>query len=134
MAALLLAQRHCLKDGQYVLLHRHLAKDGLLLREVPHTQPGAFVHRIASHIGSGKDYPAAIWPNESDDHVKAGRLASTVLAEQPDNFSLPHLQFHPVYDSAAAIDLDQILRDEDLRVFVRQWDRSSSRAGSRSLS
>ena len=68
---------------------------------------------------SGENNPAAVWPNETNDHVKAGRLAGAILAQQADDLALPDVQFDPVHDRAAAVDLDQVVRQQDFGVLVR---------------
>ena len=87
--------------------------------QVTHAEPGALVHRVIGHVVAGENDPAAVWPDETDDHVKAGRLAGAVLAEQADDLALPNVQFDSVHDRAAAVDLDQVVRHQDFSVLVR---------------
>ena len=68
---------------------------------------------------AGENNKAAVWPDETNDHVKARRLAGAVLAQQTDDLALPDVQLDPVHDRAAAVDLDQVVRHQDFGVLVR---------------
>ena len=114
MPSFRLAQRQRLENGENVLLDRHLAKDRFFLRQITHAEPGSFVHRIIRHIGSGENDAAAVWPNESDDHVKAGRLAGAIRPEQSDDFTGAHIDSIAVHDRAAAVNFHELLGDENL--------------------
>ena len=99
------AQRERLENREDVLFHRHLAEDRFLLRQITHPEPRPLIHRIFRHIRAGKNHAAAVWPNESDDHVKAGRLTGAVRAEEPDDLARAHFDIDAVHDRAPAINL-----------------------------
>src|ERR1043165_7649638 len=116
MATFRFAQRKSLKNRQNVLLDRHLAKNRLLLREISHAEPSALVHWEISDIGPGENDSAAIWPNESNDHVKAGVFPAPFFPEKANDSPLGNFEPDAVHDRAAAIDLDQVFRPQDLTV------------------
>ena len=49
--------------------------------------PNAPLNIDISSRRSRKNYTAAIWPNESDDHVKTRRLSRAVRTEQAYDFA-----------------------------------------------
>ena len=58
---------------------------------------------------SGKNDAAAVWPNESDDHVKAGRLAGAVRSEQSDDLAGARVDVHAIHHRAAAVNFHQLV-------------------------
>src|SRR4029453_16629636 len=89
MAAFLFAQGHRLENRENVLFHRHFAEDRLLLRQITHPEPGPFVHRVIGYVVSRENNKAAVWPDETYDHVKGRRLAGAVFAPQTHDLALP---------------------------------------------
>src|SRR5205085_9941387 len=76
-----LADRERLENRHDILLDRHLSENRFLLRQITHPEPRAFVHREICHVGAGKQDATAVWPNESDNHVKSSRLAGAVRSK-----------------------------------------------------
>ena len=62
----------------------------------------------------GKNNAAAVWPNESDDHVKARRLARAIRAEQANDFAAAHVDVDPVNDRAAAVNFHELIGRENI--------------------
>src|SRR2546423_10369561 len=127
MATLLLAQGLCLENREDILLDRHLAEDRFLLRQITHPEPRPFVHRVIGDVVFRKNDPTAIRPDEADNHVESGCLAGAVFAEQTNDLAWPDAQIDAVDDRPPAINLDEIVGDEDFRLFVRRWDGGGGR-------
>ena len=58
--------------------------------------------------------PAAVWPNESDDHVKTGGLPGAVRTEKPDDLAGTDVDVDPVHDRATAVDFYDFLSLENI--------------------
>src|SRR5207245_10376879 len=67
------------------------------------------VHRIMCHIGSGKNDAAAVWPNESDNHVEACRLAGAIRSEQSHNFSGARIDIDSIDYRPTAVNFHELL-------------------------
>src|SRR5690348_11283349 len=109
LTALVFAQGQSLQNRHDVLLHRHFPENRFLLRQIPHPEPRALVHGIIGHVCSTKKNASAVWPNEPDDHIKAGRLARAVRPEQTDDLAFARGDVNSIDDSAAPIDFYQLV-------------------------
>src|SRR4029450_479635 len=76
-----------LEDRAYVLRYRKLAEDRRFLRQIGKAEARAGVDRKARQVASVELDAPAIGRDETNDHVKARRLAGAVRAEQPDDFA-----------------------------------------------
>src|SRR5207237_1776122 len=66
------------------------------------------------YVGAGEHDAAAIWPNESDDHIKGRCLASAVRPEQADDFAGASVDVDSVDDRAAAINFHERVGGKDV--------------------
>src|SRR5262249_61540368 len=98
-----------------VLLDAQLAEDRGLLREVAHPAAGPLVHRQLRHVLAVQEHRAAVRAREPDHHVKGGRLAGTVRAEETDHVAGAHLDRDIVHDPAAPEGLVEPLGAEERR-------------------
>src|ERR1700674_1478965 len=128
---LVAGERQRLQNCHDVLLDRHFAKDRFFLRKIAHAEPGPFVHRISGHVPAGKDDPAAVWPNETNDHVKTRRLPGAIRPEQTDDFASPDLDIDAVHDGAPAVNLHELFGDEDVLLRGRLRGRRHRRRSGR---
>ncbi len=96
------------------MLDRHLAKDRFLLRQITHSEPRPLVHRIIGHVGSGKNDATAVWPNESDNHVEAGRLAGAIWSEQSNDLARARVDVHSIDDRPAAVNFHELVGGQDV--------------------
>jgi hypothetical protein len=101
--------RHRFEHRQDVLLGRHLAKDRSLLRQIPEAKTGPQVHRQAGHILAIEVNDASLGGFETDEHVKAGRLACTIRPEQADDLAVVDVKAHIVNHAAASVRFLQVL-------------------------
>src|SRR5436853_7744336 len=88
---------------------------------------------MISYIFATKNDAPAVWPNESDNHVKAGCLARAIGPEQSDDLARACVDVHSVHDRAPPVNFHQLLGGEDavdLRFRRRGYVRSR---GGRSL-
>ena len=104
-----LVQRKCFQNRKNILFHRHLPKDRFLLRQITHPEPGPFVHGVVCDIGARKNHAAAVWPDQTNDHVKTRGLAGAIRPEESDDLARANMHVHTVHDGATAINLDQFL-------------------------
>src|SRR5438309_9727492 len=109
-----LAQRQRLQNRHDVLLDCHFAKNRFFLRQITHPEPRALVHWIIGDVGAGKNDAATVWPNESDNHVKGGRLAGAVRAEQADDLAGAGVDIDSINDRAAGINFYELLGGKDM--------------------
>ena len=116
------ANRQRFQNRHDVLFDRHLAKNRFLLRQITHPEPRTLVHRIIGHVRARKHHPAAVRPNESDDHVKGRRLASAVWSEQTDNLSGACVDVHSINYRATAINFYELISGKDsVDLRLRWW-------------
>src|SRR5207248_6790655 len=90
---------------------------------------GALVHGIIRHILSGKENPAAVWPNEPNDHVETRCLSGAVRAEQPHDLATPHLDVDSINDSASAVHFHELLRYQNVFLLDGLGEGGSRRRG-----
>ena len=81
-----------LKDGAHIFRNGQPAEYRSLLRQVAEPQAGAAVHRHVRHPDAVEMQFAAVHRHQSDHHVKTGRFAGAVRAQQADDFSTAHLK------------------------------------------
>src|SRR5437879_1341554 len=108
------AQRQRLQNRHDVLFHRHFAKDRFFLWQITHAEPGALVHGMIGNVGAGKNYAAAVWPNESDDHIKGRSLAGTVWTEQANNLAGACVNVNSVDNRATAINFHELVGRKEI--------------------
>src|SRR6267378_1502188 len=83
---------------------------------------------MISYIFATKNNAPAIWPNQSDNHVKAGCLARAVRAKQSDDLARACVDVHSIHYRAAPVNFYQLLGGEDT-VDLRLRRRSRFRSG-----
>src|SRR5438270_13826330 len=130
LPALVLRQWQRLQNRHDVLFHRHFAENRFLLRQISHAEPRPLVHRIIRDIVSAKNNAPAVWPNQSDNHVKAGCLAGAVRPEQTDNLAFARADVNPIDDRPAAVNFYELLSGKDI-VDLGRGRGSKSRIRSR---
>jgi hypothetical protein len=106
------AGRGRLEDGQDVLLHRQLAEDGRLLRQVADAAAGPLVHPQAGDVLAVRGARGRRRRDEADDHVEGRGLAGPVRAEEADHLARADPQVDPVDDRAASVGLGESLGDD----------------------
>ena len=100
--------RH-LHHGHYVVLHRHLAEHGSLLRQIADSFLSSFVHRKLGDVLIIKEHTSSVRDNLSGDHIETGGLPCSVRTEEANNLSLVNLHRNAFHDSSDAIFLDEVL-------------------------
>ena len=107
-----------LHDGHDVVLHRHLAEHGGLLREVADPLLGTLVHRELRDLLVVQEDLAVIRNHLSRNHIETRRLAGAVRAEEADDLSLVDLHRDALHHGADAVFLDKV-RAVQFHLFVR---------------
>gem|GEM_PF-2497258 len=92
-----------------VLFDGELAEYRRLLRQVADSFPGALVHRQVGDLLLVEPHLARVRLHQADNHVKRGRLARAVRAEQADDFALFDLDGRAFNHLPLVVDLLQIL-------------------------
>src|SRR5947207_4490267 len=83
------------------------------------TETGTLLQRVVSDVRIRKNGTAAIWPNESHDHVKTCRFASAVRAQQSNDFASVDVHVDPVDHRPTSINLYQLVSSKDIFGFCR---------------
>ena len=110
-APLLPAQRLRLQHRQNVVLHRQLAEDRRLLRQIADAVlPRAQVHRQPRNVVAVGHNAPRVRPHQSDDHVEAGRLARAVRPQQTHHLALPDLHVHAAHHLPPGVGLANLFR------------------------
>ena len=78
-----------------VLFDRKPSEDRRFLRQIPHADPGAPVHRQRRDVLPVQGDRAVIHGDQPHDHVKTCRLPRAVRAEQSDDFPLVRVSETP---------------------------------------
>ena len=104
--------RQRLEDREDVLLHRQLAEDRRLLREVADPLASPLVHRHPRDILAVEADDAPVRRDQACDHVERRRLAGAVRSEEPDDLALPQFDRDIIHDVAITVSLHQPLRLE----------------------
>jgi len=103
-AALAIAKGLRLEDGEDILLHRELAEDRWLLRQIADAKiPRTQVHRHARNVGIVHHDASGLRHDQSYDHVKAGCLPGAVRTEETDHLAARDLDVDPANDLPALV-------------------------------
>lgn len=100
--------RH-LQDRHDIVLHRHLAEDARLLRQIADAGTCTFVHWIIGYLLVADIDMPFIGDDKTCGHVERSRLTGSVRTEQTDNLTLLDIERHVVGHRAASITLHKSL-------------------------
>jgi hypothetical protein len=120
MLAGLLAEFSRLEYGHDVLMDGELSKNRFLLWQVAHTFARAAIHCHAGNVAILENDAPAVGPDETDDHIKRGRLARAIGAEQADDFAALDVYVHAVDNGAASVNLYQFVSGKEGLVILRR--------------
>src|SRR4051812_43989495 len=95
------------EDGEDVLFDSEFAEDGGFLREITNAEARALVHGERGDVAILEFDGAAVWGDDTDDHVKCGGFARAVGAEQADDFTGGNGDGNAVHHAAAAVLFDE---------------------------
>src|SRR6185295_18754082 len=102
-----------LEHRLHVFLHRKLAEDGVLLRQIGDAEPCAAMNWHLREVALVEVDEPRVCRDQPDDHVEAGGLAGAVGAEQADHFAARDFQGYAFDDGARFEALAQVLRAQN---------------------
>src|SRR4030095_15416841 len=90
------AHRKRLQNGHDILFDCHFTKNRFFLWKITHAEPRTFVHRVICDVRVAKNHTTAVWPDQTNDHVKTRGLAGSVWPEESHDFPRVNVHVHPI--------------------------------------
>jgi hypothetical protein len=103
-------QAQSFEHGEDVLLDRHAAEDGRLLRQVADAEARPQIHRQPRDVALAQPDAPAVGALQADDHVEGRRLPRPVRAEQAHHLARLDVQAHAVHHAPPPVRLDETAR------------------------